>query len=452
MPQQPSREHWGSRIGFILAAAGSAIGLGNIWKFPFITGLYGGAAFVMVYLVCILLIGAPVMLIEFAIGRKTQRNPVGAYESIAGERSLWTWVGGLGVLAGFVILSYYSVVAGWCLGYVIKSIGGAFSAFSDPAEAGAVFEEFSGSPSQAVSSHAIFMLLCILVVARGVKSGIEKAARVLMPTLLAILVMLVFRGLTLEGSGKGVEFLFRADFSKLTGDAILVALGHAFFTLSLGMGAMITYGSYLSRQDNLISSAVWVLVLDTGIALMAGLAIFSAVFAYGLDPAAGEGLIFHVLPVVFGQMPGGAFFAFLFFVLLSIAAVTSGISLLEVVIAYLVDEKGWKRPKATWVFGTVILVLGIPSALSFGPMANVKIGDWTFFQFFDYMSFKYMLPLGGLLSILFVLGRWKVVEFLAELRKGSSWWLPGLFLARLALGIAAVLMVITFIAGLFGKA
>jgi NSS family neurotransmitter:Na+ symporter len=452
MPQQPSREHWGSRIGFILAAAGSAIGLGNVWKFPFITGLYGGAAFVMVYLVCILLIGAPVMLIEFAIGRKTQRNPVGAYEAIAGERSLWTWVGGLGVLAGFIILSYYSVVAGWCLGYVIKSIGGAFSAFNDPAEAGEVFERFAGSPSQAVFSHAVFMLICIIVVAQGVKSGIEKAARVLMPTLLAILVLLVFRGLTLEGSGKGVEFLFRADFSKLTGDAILVALGHAFFTLSLGMGAMITYGSYLSRQDNLVSSAVWVLVLDTGIALMAGLAIFSAVFAYGLDPAAGEGLIFHVLPVVFGQMPGGAFFAFLFFVLLSIAAVTSGISLLEVVIAYLVDEKGWKRPKATWVFGTVILVLGIPSALSFGPLADVKIGNWTFFQLFDYVSFKYILPLGGLLSILFVLGRWKVVEFLAELRRGSSWWLPGLFLARLALGIAAVLMVITFIAGLFGKA
>lgn len=451
MTHETPREHWGSRLGFILAAAGSAIGLGNVWKFPFITGLYGGAAFVLVYLVCILLIGVPVMLIEFAIGRKTQRNPVGAYRAIGGRKSLWVWAGGLGVIAGFVILSYYSVVAGWCLGYVLKSIGGGFAAFDDPAEAGEAFAAFAGNPSQAIFAHLAFMLTCILVVAQGVRSGIEKASRVLMPTLLVILFMLVFRGLTLEGSGAGVEFLFRADLSKLSGDAILVALGHAFFTLSLGMGAMITYGSYLSRHDNLLSSAFWVIILDTGIALLAGIAIFTAVFAFGLAPDSGPGLIFHVLPVVFGHMPGGAFFAFLFFVLLSIAAITSGVSLLEVVIAYFVDEKGWQRQRATWIMGGIIFLIGVPSALSFGPWSGIKIGEWSLFDFFDYMSFKYMLPLGGLLSILFVLSRWTVSGFLEELRRGSRWWLPSRGLGNAALAIAAVLVVITFVAGLAGK-
>ncbi|MGD8396070.1 MAG: sodium-dependent transporter, partial [Candidatus Eiseniibacteriota bacterium] len=395
MPERAQREHWGSRIGFVLAAAGSAIGLGNIWKFPFITGLYGGAAFVLVYLVCIVIVGFPVMLIEFAMGRKTQRNPVGAYAAIAGKKSLWIWAGGVGVLAGFVILSYYSVVAGWCISYIVKSLGGGFGQLQDPAQAGALFEAFAGTPSQALVAHALFMLLCIVVVAQGIKSGIETASRTLMPTLIVILLLLVLRGLTLEGSGGGIEFLFKADFSKITGDSILVALGHAFFTLSLGMGAMITYGSYLSKKDDLVSSAIMVVILDTVIALLAGVAIFTAVFAEGLAPDAGPGLIFHVLPVVFGHMPGGTLFAFLFFLLLSIAALTSGISLLEVVIAYMVDEKGWPRRKATWTFGAIIFLLGVPSALAFGPWSDIKIGSWNFFDFFDYVSFKYMLPIGG---------------------------------------------------------
>jgi NSS family neurotransmitter:Na+ symporter len=391
------------------------------------------------------------MLIEFGIGRHTQRNPVGAYASIAGRRSLWPLAGGLGVLAGFVILSYYSVVAGWCLGYVVQSLSGRFATFSSPEEAGLAFDAFAGNPGLALFYHFIFMLLCVLVVVKGVRSGIERASRILMPTLLAILVLLVFRGLTLPGSGKGVEFLFQADFSKLTGDAILVALGHAFFTLSLGMGAMITYGSYLSKKDDLMSSATMVVLLDTGIALMAGLAIFTAVFAYGLDPAAGPGLIFHVLPAIFGQMPGGTFFAVLFFLLLSIAALTSGISLLEVVIAYLVDEKGWTRARATWLIGAIIFLLGIPSALSFGPWSHIRIGEWTLFDFFDYVSFKYMLPLGGLLAILFVLFRWRAAQFILELKRGSRWWLPPPAGVAVLLVVACVLVIITFVAGLAGK-
>lgn len=453
--ETPSREQWNSRLGFILAATGSAIGLGNIWKFPFVTGEYGGAAFVLVYLICIVVVGFPVMLIEFSMGRHTQRNPVGAYATIAGRKSVWIWAGGLGVLAGFVILSYYSVVAGWCLAYIVKAFSGSFSTYAQPAHAGHAFETFVGQTGWVLFYHFTFMVLCVAIVTRGIRSGIEKASRLLMPTLLLILLLLVIRGLLLPGAGAGLKYLFQPDFSKLSGEAVLVALGHAFFTLSLGMGAMITYGSHIPKRDDLIGSTILVMLLDTGIALLAGIAIFTSVFAYDLDPQGGPGLIFHVLPVVFGKMPMGTLFAVLFFVLLSIAALTSGISLLEVVTSYVVDEKGWDRKIATLVFGGVIFLLGIPSALSFGVWADIKLGEWTLFDFFDYVSFKYMLPLGGFLSILFVLNSWKVNHFLDELKEGSKWTLVRL--VNCVLVLVATLIVVVFLselgffAWLFGK-
>lgn len=443
------RENWDSKFGFILAATGSAIGLGNIWKFPFITGQYGGAAFVLTYLVCIALIGLPVMLIEFALGRKTQLNPVGAFKTLA-PKTPWFFAGGLGVASGFVILSYYSVVAGWTLGYVFMAVFGTFQEFTNPVDAEVYFTAYGGNTFYSLLTHFVFIFLCIFVVIKGIKSGIERWSKILMPLLLVILIVLVIRGLTLPDAEKGVNFLFKPDFSKLNGNSILVALGHAFFTLSLGMGAMITYGSYLHKKDNLISSAIIIVFLDTAIALMAGIAIFTAVFSFGLDPAAGPALIFHVLPSIFPQIPGGYLFGILFFLLLLIAALTSGISLLEVVISYNVDQKGWSRVKATIVFGSLIAVLGIPSALSQGLLADLKLFGMTFFDIMDYMSFKYMLPLGGFLMTIFVAFHWGVKEFIAELRNGCPKLAVKPIFALILIIISGILILVTLIAGILG--
>ncbi|MFH0765060.1 MAG: sodium-dependent transporter [Calditrichota bacterium] len=447
MANGTNREHWGSRLGFVLAAAGSAIGLGNIWKFPFITGKYGGAAFVMFYLVSILFIGAPVMLIEFAIGRKTQRNPVGAFRSLAPDKPYFL-IGALGVIAGFIILSYYSVVAGWTLAYIYKAVAGGFAHFTSQEIAAESFKMYAANPIWPILTHAVFMFLCVIIVIKGVKSGIERWSVILMPTLFIIIILLVIRGVTLEGAEKGLAFLFQPDFSKLNGEAMLVAMGHAFFTLSLGMGAMLTYGSYLGENENLLKSALWIVVMDTAVALLAGVAIFTAVFAMGFEPGAGPGLVFHVLPAIFAMMPAGYIVGILFFMLLAIAALTSGISLLEVVTAYFVDEKGMTRAKATVLFGVIIFLLGIPSALSFGLMENVKLFNFTWFDFFDYLSFKYLLPLGGLLMVLFTIFRWGPANLLKELRRGN----PTLEsdVTKVVLFVSATFVALTLLAGILG--
>lgn len=496
------REHWGSRIGFVLAAAGSAVGLGNIWKFPFIAGMNGGAAFVLFYLVSILIIGLPVMLIEISIGRKTQLNPVGAFDKLA-PGSPFFLIGAMGVLAGFIILSYYSVIAGWTLEYVIKAATGTFQNFTEPAVAlkslnqhvagvmgvsqqavpwqslpdslsnwgtlhaqlqsgGAVpdtmlsiiagqeFEGFSSKPITPLVFHFIFMILCVLVVFRGIKGGIERWNRILMPTLFVIILLLVGRGITLEGSEKGIAFLFAPDFSKLNTEGMLTALGHAFFTLSLGMGAMMTYGSYLDKDENLLKSALMIIVLDTVVALLAGTAIFTAVFAMGFEPAAGPGLVFYVLPGIFALMPGGLFVAILFFLLLSIAAVTSGVSLLEVVTAYFIDQKGWSRHRATIVFAAIIFLLGVPSALSFGLLSDFHILGMTIFDLLDYFSFKYLLPLGGFFMLLFVAFRWGTQNLLDEIAVGGYKLKIPVALATIYLLVAAIFVAITFVTELMG--
>ncbi len=454
MPLNTSaREHWGSRIAFILAAVGSAIGLGNVWKFPYITGVYGGAAFVMWYLISILMIGLPVMLIEYAIGRNTQKNPVGAFKTLAPGTPFW-FIGALGVLAGFIILSYYSIIAGWTLAYVFKSAVGGFKGFHSPEIAKQAFEAYATHPVLPILTHAIFMLLVIAIIYQGVKKGIERWNIILMPILGIIVIILAIRGITLKGAAadmsalNGIKFLFAPDFSKLTGNGMLVAMGHAFFTLSLGMGAMLTYGSYLSEKENLIKSSLWVIVLDTAFALLAGVAIFTTVFALGFKPSAGPGLVFNVLPAIFSVMPGGTIMGILFFLLLSIAALTSAISLLEVVTAYFVEERGWARHKAAVVWGILIFLLGVPSALSFGVLGNIKIFGMILF---DYMSFKYMLPLGGLFMVLFTIFRWKPENFLKELRKGGpALRIPNIVVLVL-LSLSALFVMITFLAGLFGK-
>jgi neurotransmitter:Na+ symporter, NSS family len=396
------REHWGSRVGFILAAAGSAVGLGNIWKFPYVTGEYGGAAFILVYIFCVLILGFPIMIAELVIGRHTGKDPVGAFR-IMGEKSGWRFVGYIGVLSGFFILSFYSIVGGWTLAYIVKSLGGIISSIKEVNQAEIIFKNFAQDYSQVVVYHFLFLAVSMMIVIRGVKNGIEKWSKMLMPLLFVLLIVLIVKGITMDGGMKGVEFLIYPDFSKITIKAVISALGHSFFTLSLGMGAMITYGSYLSKGDNLLGSGGYIVLLDTVIAILAGLAIFPAVFAMGIAPSKGPGLIFHVIPAVFGQMPYGIIFSVIFFTLLFIAALTSAISLLEVVVAYIIDERGWERKKAVLVFGLIIFLLGIPSALSFGPMADVKIFfNNNFFDFMDKLTTNFMLPIGGFFIAIFL--------------------------------------------------
>lgn len=396
MAQEAHREHWGSRIGFILAAAGSAVGLGNIWRFPYVTGQNGGAAFVLVYLAIIFVLGFSVMLAEMAIGRKAQLNAVGSFEKLRG--GAWPIVGWMGVAAGFMILSFYAVIGGWTIKYFIWSFGGLMTEAA-AGKAGDVFGGFVTNTPQVIMYQAIFMLVTTWVVFRGIGEGIEKYCKILMPALFIILLILIVRSVTLEGAGKGLEFYLKPDFSKITGSSIAAALGQAFFSLSLGMGCMITYGSYVDKQTGLPGAAIQVCFIDTMVAILAGLAIFPAVFAFGVDAGAGPGLTFVTLPSVFAKMAGGTIWSALFFLLLFIAALTSAISLLEVVAAYFID-KGWSRPKAAWIMGFLIFALGIPSAMSL--TGAPKIAGKDFLDAMDFISSNVLLPLGGVFIALFV--------------------------------------------------
>jgi NSS family neurotransmitter:Na+ symporter len=407
------RGQWGSTVGFVLAAAGSAIGLGNIWRFPYVTGENGGAAFVIIYLACILLICLPYLFAELALGRHTQRNPVGAIRAVAGKTP-WSLVGGLGVLTGVFILSYYAVIAGWAFGYIFKTVVAPVMPHT----------EFAASPVIAVPLFGLFLVLTILVVIGGIEHGIERWAKILMPILLVLMFVVIVRGLTLPGAGKGLEFFLKPDFSKVTHKAVLAALGQAFYSLSLGMGAMITYGSYLPKKANLQVSGVSVAIADTGIALLAGFMIFPALFALGKDPAEGPPLIFVVLPAIFSEMPLGTLFGVVFFVLLSIAALTSTVSLLEVVVSFFVDEKRWSRSKAVWIIGAITFVVGLPSALSQGAVGF--LGEMTLFgnpsvlYIMDFLWGNLSLAIGALLLSIFVGWVWGVGKAGTELRHGSS--------------------------------
>jgi len=413
------RGFWGSRFGFILAASGSAIGLGNIWKFPYIVGENGGGAFVLIYLICIFIIGTPIMLAEFTLGRKTNLNPVGAFHSLK-PNSAYTSIGYMGVLAGFLILSFYGVVGGWTFAYVVKSVTGSVLSFTSPKEAGVFFGNFISNTGETLLYHALFMGLCIAIVLRGVHGGIERACEILMPTLVLFLLLLMIRSLTLDGAMEGVGFYLNPDFSKISVNTVLIALGQAFFSLSLGMGCMITYGSYLSEKENLTSSTVYVVMFDTLIALLVGMVIFPAVFAMGLEPTEGPSLVFSVLPTVFTSMPMGHVVSIIFFTLLAIAAITSGISLLEVVVAYFIDQRGWQRKKAVIIVGSSIFAFGIPSGLSFGAMAELKLVGMTFFDHVDNIASNYLLPLGGMLTAIFVGWVWGTNNAYEEIEKHKN--------------------------------
>ena len=392
-----TRDHWATKFGFVLAAAGSAIGLGNIWRFPYKAGQYGGGAFVLAYIISVIIIGIPIMIAEFIIGRSAQRNPVGAFKKLRKSR-FWPLVGWLGVLSGFTILSYYSVVGGWILKYIWESI----FHFFQQGTSGMVFNGFLSHPLEQILWHALFMLITILIVLGGVTSGIEKWSKVLMPSLLLILFVLMVNSLMYPGAGEGIRFILKPDFSKLTRAGILEALGHAFFSLSLGMGAMLTYGSYLDKETNISSSALEIVVLNTIYALMAGLMIFPIVFTYRVDPQIGPGLFFITLPEIFARMPGGQIVAIFFFVLVAFAAITSAISLLEVVVSFFIDELNWSRKKADFTMGMVIFLMGIPSALSWSRLKGFTIfGNRDVFDSLDFLATNYMLPIGGFFIAIF---------------------------------------------------
>ena len=392
------REQWGSRFGFIMAAAGSAVGLGNIWRFPYITGKYGGAAFVLIYLAVVIIIGSSVMLAEFAIGRNAQSDAVGSFRKLGG--GLWPLVGWMGFFCGFVILSYYSVIAGWTVAYMVKSFG-TLMASAAAGKAGDVFGAFVSDPVQSISYHLIVMAMVGGIVYKGISGGIEKSCKILMPSLFIILLVLIVRSVTLPGAGAGLEFYLKPDFSKITSEAVLAAVGQGFFSLSLGMGCMITYGSYLGKKEYLPTTASTVVFLDTAVAILAGFVIFPAVFAFGIEPGAGPGLTFVTLPAVFAKMPFGMFFSFAFFLLLFIAALTSAISLLEVVVTYAIDQLKWSRAKASIVMATAIALLGIPSALSVG-VHIPQIAGKDFLDAADFLTNNIIMPLGGIFISVFV--------------------------------------------------
>ncbi|MEX0891988.1 MAG: sodium-dependent transporter [Gemmatimonadota bacterium] len=457
-PTTPApRDTWGSKAAFILAAAGSAVGLGNIWGFPTVAAANGGGAFLVLYLICVALIGAPVMLAELAIGRRSQRNPVGAFKAIK-PGTAWGLVGALGVITGIVILSFYSVIAGWTLTYVWKTLTGAFGVGADTE---AIFGGVAGSAWGSIFTHLLFMALTIYVVLGGVRHGIERWTKVLMPLLAIILVLLVIRAVTLSGAGAGLEFYLKPDFSDINGGVVLAAIGQAFFSLSLGMGAMITYGSYIGKKDDLVTSALWVSGFDTAIAIMAGLIIFPTLFHAGMQAGdGGPGMVFVVLTSLLGTIPpapiGGILFGTLFFLLLAIAALTSSVSLLEVATAYFVDEKRWSRKKAAVAVGGAAFLLGIPSALGNGAVGWLSSlpGVGTDFLSFLFMLFgQYALVVGALFIALFAGWAWGVKGVGEEVRAndgkfplGRTWS----FLIRFLAPVAIVLILMQLLISLFG--
>lgn len=404
---------WSSRWAFILAATGSAVGLGNIWRFPYLTGENGGGAFVMVYLFCVLLVGIPIMMAEILIGRRGRQSPINTMDALAKEEGLsrhWHLLGWMGVLAGFIILSYYSVIAGWTLAYIFR-IGSGLFVDADAALSKQLFTDLISDPEKLLAWHTCFVLITVIVISRGVKNGLEQAVKFLMPALFVLLLVMVGYAMSTEKFVEGVRYLFIPDFERLAdknffSDIFLPALGQAFFSLSIGMGAIMIYGSYLSQKSSISFNCFTIALADTSVALLAGIAIFPIVFTYGLEPAGGPGLIFISLPIAFGQMPLGTFFGTLFFILLMFAAWTSGISLLEPAVTWLVENKNMTRVKATALAGLIVWLLGIVTVLSFNHWAFTftfagSVKENGFFDIFDILTSNIMLPLGGLLVAIF---------------------------------------------------
>ena len=405
---------WSSRWTFILAATGSAVGLGNIWKFPYMAGDNGGGAFVLIYLACIFVIGIPIMLGEIMIGRRGRSSPANTMSFLAKEAEssqAWTLLGATGALAGLLILSFYSVAAGWAMAYVF----GGFQETSAQAVS-SEFDKFLADPAALLFWHTLFIIITVTIVARGILKGLEAWINTLMPMLFIIIILLCIYAMQTGAFLEGLAYLFKPDFTKINSDVLLAALGQAFFTLSLGMGAIMAYGAYMPADQNIGRTAITVAALDTGVALLAGIAIFPIVFANGLAPTEGPGLVFVTLPIAFANMPLGVLFGTLFFILLSIAALSSSISLIEPGVAWLVESLKTKRAYAAIGLGIFSWTLGVFSALSFNLMSEFKLFGMNFFDFTDFLTNQIMLPLGGIFIAVFVGWVMKKKDVLDELQ------------------------------------
>jgi len=401
--QQSIHGQWSSRWTFIMAATGAAVGLGNIWKFPYLTGIHGGSAFVLVYILCVAALGIPMMMAEVMLGRRGRQTPVNTMRALAAENNAsqgWQLIGWFGTLAGMLILSYYSVIGGWTLGYILHSATGNFSGLNGN-DASTLFGDFVGNPFVQVGWHTMFMIITMYIVARGVKSGLEKAVTYLMPALLVLLLVLVGYAMTTGYFMKGLDYLFTPDFSQLTGTSIHTAMGQAFFSLSLGMGTIMIYGSYVPKSTSIAGASIAIAVFDTMVALLAGMAIFPIVFANALEPGAGPSLLFETIPVAFGNMAGGTLFGTLFFVLLLIAAWTSSISLIEPAVTLMIEKFNMTRWQAAIWIGLATWLLGFGTAFSFNIWSEATVFEMTFFENLDYLTSNLMLPLGGIFVAVF---------------------------------------------------
>ena len=414
-----SRDSFGSRFGALVAMAGSAVGLGNLWRFPYLVGENGGAAFIIIYILLSFVICLPIFISEFVIGRRSQKNAFAAFRDLSGG-SAWRWVGLFTIIVPLVVLSYYSVIGGWSVEYLLKSVSFSFTVEASQSVFHSMFTDFVSSTWAPLIAHTAFLLVTTLIVIVGIKDGIEKFSKVMMPLLFFMVVAIAIYSMTLPGASAGLDYLFNPDFSKITGKAIAAALGQAFFSLSLGFGTIMTYASYVSKKENIMFQSAATAVSDLMFALIAGMAIMPAVFAFGLNPQSGPGLVFETLPFVFGQMPAGGVVAILFFLALLVAALTSSISMLEVAVAYLVEEKKFSRLWACVVLFAVCWVVGAICSLSFGPLSDIKIDGGNIFDFFDNLSSNILMTLGSLLTVLFVGWRLKKTDVYDEFTNGGT--------------------------------
>ncbi len=441
-----NRGSFSSSLGFVIAAAGSAIGLGNLWKFPYIAGSNGGGLFLFLYILFVIILGVPLLLVEMSLGRKTQLSAVGAYKSL---NKKWSFVGGICVVCSFIILSYYSVVGGWVLKYCWTYLtGGSFGVDKQ-----AYFSSFISNPIEPVVWHIIFIGICAVIIILGVEKGIEASSKILLPGLFVLLIIVAIRSCTLGGSLEGIKFMFLPKFEAVSDlkhftDVVFSAMGQVFFSLSLGLGITITYGSYLKKDTNLQKNSLIVSGLDTLVAILAGLAIFPAVFAFGYEPAAGPGLIFGILPAVFESMSFGGILGFAFFVLIFIAAATSAMSLLEVVAAFLIDSFGWKRITATITTASLIAIVGALASLSMGSLSNLTVFGLNIFDAMGYLTDKILMPLSAIFMCIFVgyiLGPDELSDEIEYGSKSFKFRKPFSFILKY---VAPVLIAVIFIMGL----
>lgn len=446
-----ARESFGSRFGALVAMAGSAVGLGNLWRFPYLVGENGGAAFIIVYIVLSFIICLPIFVSEFVIGRRSQKNAYAAFRDLSGG-SAWRWVGLFTIIVPLIVLSYYSVIGGWSIEYLFKSLTFSFTGNESQGAMSTMFGDFVSSPWAPLMCHTAFLLATTLVVVIGIKDGIEKFSKVMMPLLFVMVLAIAIYSLTLPGAAKGIDYLFNPDFSKINAKACAAALGQAFFSLSLGFGTIMTYASYVDKKENIMFQSTATAVSDLMFALIAGMAIMPAVFAFGLNPQSGPGLVFETLPFVFSQMPAGGIIAIVFFVALLVAALTSSISMLEVAVAYLVEEKKFTRAWACVVLFILCWIVGAVCSLSFGPLSDVKIFGDGIFDFFDNLSSNILMTLGSLFTVLFVGWRLKKTDIYDEFTNGGSLSFNVRvfgFLWFLIRYVAPVAIICIFVSGLF---